>query len=209
MIFSHFIWDFDGTLFNSYPLMAEDLAMALKSLLLPVPSEKAILEKLKATLKSAALVFANGDENLTQEILSKYAYYADKRNAKNIPLYPGAEDCLVKIVSQGGSNYIFTHRDKSAIKALESKNLSPLFAHCITKEHAFPRKPSADALNHIIDKYNIDKKRCCMIGDRPLDMECAKNADIAAIMFDPENFYPSYRADFRFGDFTTLTEYLV
>ncbi|NLJ64468.1 MAG: HAD-IA family hydrolase [Christensenellaceae bacterium] len=209
MKFIHFIWDFDGTLFNSYPLMAEDLALALKSLSLPVPSGEVILEKLKATLREAAYAFSNGDDGLTEEILLKYAYYADKRSAKNIPLYPGAEDCLVKIVSQGGSNYIFTHRDKSAIEAIESKKLSSLFTYCITKEHAFPRKPSPDALNHLIEKHNINKERCCMIGDRPLDMECAKNTGISAVLFDPENYYPSYKADFRFRDFKTLMEHLV
>ena len=98
--------------------MAEDLTIALKSLSIPVPSKKVILEKLKATLREAAHDFSNGNESLTEEILIKYAFYADKRSAKNIPLYPGAEDCLVKIASQGGSNYILTHRNKSAIEAI-------------------------------------------------------------------------------------------
>ena len=45
------------------------------------------------------------------------------------------------------------------------------------------RKPSPAMLNEAVKKYNLDKDKCFMIGDKESDVEAAKNAQIKGFLF--------------------------
>ena len=45
------------------------------------------------------------------------------------------------------------------------------------------RKPSPAMLNEAVKKYNLDKKKCFMLGDKQTDVEAAKNAKIKGFLF--------------------------
>ena len=49
------------------------------------------------------------------------------------------------------------------------------------------RKPSPKMINEAVEKYNLDKKRCFMIGDKLSDLEAAKNAQIKGFLFNKSN----------------------
>ncbi|MDO5022857.1 MAG: HAD-IA family hydrolase [Eubacteriales bacterium] len=208
MKFSQVFWDFDGTLFNSYPQVAEDIKQSLIELKIKLPSQDELLRLIKTTLGQAALSFAKGDAQTAEKILDIYQRLASKRDASTIPLYKDALQSLQAVVKAGGQNYLYTHRDKSALEALSSKNALKLFKDVLTSEHGFKKKPSPDALNFLIDKHSLPKNACCMVGDRPIDLDAAKNAGIAAVLFDPENYYPDYPCDYRFSNFADLTRTL-
>ena len=45
------------------------------------------------------------------------------------------------------------------------------------------RKPSPAMINEAIKKYNLDKTKCFMIGDKETDLMTAKNASIQGFLF--------------------------
>ena len=49
------------------------------------------------------------------------------------------------------------------------------------------RKPSPKMINEAVEKYNLDKTRCFMIGDKLSDLEAAKNAQIKGFLFNKRN----------------------
>ena len=49
------------------------------------------------------------------------------------------------------------------------------------------RKPSPKMINEAVEKYNLDKTRCFMIGDKLSDLESAKNAQIKGFLFNKSN----------------------
>ena len=49
------------------------------------------------------------------------------------------------------------------------------------------RKPSPQMVEEAVIKYNLNKNYCFMVGDKPSDVECAKNADIKGYLFNEEN----------------------
>ena len=61
--------------------------------------------------------------------------------------------------------------------------MDKFFEEIITAEDRFKRKPDPEALLYLIDKYNMDKSQTYYVGDRHLDVECAKNAGIKAIFY--------------------------
>ena len=36
-------------------------------------------------------------------------------------------------------------------------------------------------------KYNLNKNYCFMVGDKPIDVECAKNANVRGYLFKNDN----------------------
>ena len=49
------------------------------------------------------------------------------------------------------------------------------------------RKPSPAMLNEAVEKYNLDKNKCFMLGDKQTDVEAAKNAQIKGFLFKEDD----------------------
>ena len=49
------------------------------------------------------------------------------------------------------------------------------------------RKPSPKMICEALKKYNLDRTKCFMIGDKQSDLEAAKNAEIKGFLFDSNN----------------------
>ena len=48
-------------------------------------------------------------------------------------------------------------------------------------------KPSGEGVNYLAEKYALDKAATAYIGDRTLDVLCAKDAGVQAILYLPED----------------------
>ena len=75
-------------------------------------------------------------------------------------------------------NFLLTHRGKSAIELLKHYDIYKYFTECVTKEYNFERKPNPDALVYLMEKYQFNKGDIIMVGDRKIDIETARNANI-------------------------------
>ena len=64
--------------------------------------------------------------------------------------YEGTEQTLKMIISNGGKNYIYTHRDAVTFKYLKKYGWMEYFEGFVTNEHNFPHKPVPDALLYMI-----------------------------------------------------------
>ena len=49
------------------------------------------------------------------------------------------------------------------------------------------RKPSPAMLNEAVEKYNLDKNKCFMLGDKRSDVEAAENAQIKGFLFKEDD----------------------
>ena len=207
MLFKHWFWDFDGTLYDTYPLVVEDFAKALQDAGL-FADIQGLLAQVKTTLYGAALTHAKGDEKLADWLLDRYQFYAGARTNEELRPYPLAGDMLKAVTENGGFNYLYTHRDMSAVAALTNDHLWQYFSGRVTKEDGFPYKPKPDALNHLLGLHRLDKAQCCMVGDRDIDLDAAKNAGIAPVLFDPDGFYSHYDTPYRFASYQDMLQVL-
>ena len=55
------------------------------------------------------------------------------------------------------------------------------FTEVVTSANGFARKPEPEAINYLLDKYDLDKTSTYYVGDRRLDVEAAENAGIKSI----------------------------
>lgn len=188
MKFEHFFWDYDGTLFDTYDALTHAYLRAAKEIGIDISYEE-MRWMAKHSVGWAAEQLGERAGMPASEVQDIYSRYAlEEETVETMKPYPGTEQVLREICRRGGKNYLYSHRDRRSIEALNCYGLEGYFTDFITREDQFPRKPRPDALLYLIGKHSLDPARCIMVGDRVLDVEAGLNAGMSAALFDPDDF---------------------
>ena len=184
-----FIWDLDGTLIDSYDIIVDSLCDVYKERLNIDLNKQEVREEV---IKYSVGHFLSRMEKQTgvlfQELKDRYSHICGERKLQIKPMKHAIE-ILDYLKEQGIHSYVFTHRGTSTEPVLRNINIYDYFDEIITSVQSFKRKPSPDAINYLVDKYHLDKEHTYYVGDRSMDMECAKSANIKGIMYLPEGAY--------------------
>ena len=173
----HVIWDFDGTLFDTYPVMTEAFHAALEQLNCPdLPTPEAVMAEMKRTMQAAFDAFVTGRGLTVPAFTEVYRPLRLRLEAEKARPFPGIRRLCRDILAAGGQNYIFTHRSRSALPMLEINGMMGDFREIVTADDGFARKPAPDAILYLMDKYDIAPDDAIMIGDRELDVRSGFNA---------------------------------
>lgn len=181
--FTDVIWDFDGTLFDTYPGMANAFQKALgdEGINESIPS---ILVELKVSVSHAIEHFKQKHNISDCSFAERFSMYESQLDIDHIYPFPNVEAVCRSIIDGGGHNHIYTHRGKSVFVYLERYNLLKLFTGIVNKDHNLKRKPDPDGFLYIINKYDLDRSRVLAVGDRTLDIAAAKNAGISSCLIN-------------------------
>ena len=180
-MYKHIIWDFDGTLFDTYPVMAGIFKDMLEEIGIHEPQES-ILRNMKITLRHAIQIYSD-KYPITDSFLQEYNERCHEAELKLCRPYEGIEELCRYIKDSGRYNYLYTHRGETALHYLKKYDLYGTFRDFITSMEGFPRKPDPTAINHLTQKYNMKREEALMIGDRDLDIMAAANAGIQTCFF--------------------------
>lgn len=202
----HFIWDFDGTLFDSYPIIIGNLQAALKDYGFtcdPAEAMHLMLQNITVAQNHYADKFAIPRE----EFIATYDHHHQEVNPQLLakPM-ADIEKVLSYICETGRKNYIFTHRKCSTTaQYLEKYGLDRYFEEIIGPESAcFAYKPAPDALLHLMNKYGMTPEDAVMVGDRDCDLGSARNARIGTVHYVCNLFPEELSCDFRFENYQEM-----
>lgn len=177
------MWDFDGTLFDTYPWMTECIQRALQDVGIR-KTEDEILRDIKLSVKGAVQHYAREYKVDMKLLIEGYNFYQESADYKTILPYPHAREICDEVVKRGGRNFLITHRDISALKLLKCHKLFGLFSGAVTSEDGLKRKPDPQAFLYAVEKYDIKRDEALAVGDRELDILAAHNAGIKACLFE-------------------------
>ncbi|MBN8193257.1 HAD-IA family hydrolase [Bacillus sp. NTK074B] len=183
-MYKHIIWDFDGTLFDTYPLMAGTFKGMLEKDGIDEPLEE-IMKHMKVSMTYAFNHYGE-KYGIGKEFIEAYD---SRRKDVEFDLsepFEGMMELCKYIHETGRRNYLYTHRGKSSMRMLENFGMIGYFSDFITSEHGFERKPSPNAIQHLIRTHGIGLSDAIMIGDRDLDLESGKNAGIRSCYLTDE-----------------------
>lgn len=186
MIYEDYFWDFDGTLFDTYPTMVEAFVKVFEDNQIKV-DKKEVYEIMRRYSVGEAINWYSKDTKLDKKVLRRHFDEEDVQLLDRVSLFENVEILLEKIVKNGGRNFLLTHRDESSMKVLKRDKIDKYFTDYVTAKNKFPRKPNPESLNYLIEKNQVNRKKAVMIGDRNLDIQAGHNAQIAGILFDPDN----------------------
>ncbi|MBQ2278194.1 MAG: HAD family hydrolase [Clostridia bacterium] len=180
MKYTHYLWDFDGTLFDSYPHVLASLEKVL--------AEEGISCDHTELWRRLLVNYGEGRKyaGISPEAYKRfvdYQYIMDENEIepKVIP-FEGMRELLADIVKNGGKNYLYTHRNKTAVAFLDRFGMTEFFADFVSSEEHFPAKPAPDAVLAIIERNHLDPEDCVMVGDRLIDGMAGINAGIAGAL---------------------------
>ena len=213
MLFRNFIWDFDGTLFDSYPHIMRCCWDAL--------TEEGLAGGLdyERTYRELQGAFGSMKQytGMSDEVYRRFVERSHLMGEEEVPPraepFTDAGEVLSAIVKAGGRNYLYTHRNRTALRYFDDYGLTDFFSDFVTSEEGFPSKPAPDAVLALIARNALDPRDCVMVGDREIDGMSGKNAGIAGALVNyppalPDGTSP---ASVTALDFTarSLTEFAV
>lgn len=202
----HFIWDFDGTLFDTYPVIIRDLRLALGEFgrdCNPVEAMKLMLDSIRAALNHYAQVFGIPREALN-DVYMRY-HSASGESLDSLPI-AGARDVLERIRATGRHSYIFTHRERTVTaRFLEKYGLEGYFRDIIGPDSPhFAVKPAPDAVVYLMEKYGMSPAETVMVGDRECDLGSGRNAGIKTAHLICPLVPETLSCDWRLEDFSHM-----
>lgn len=180
-----FIWDLDGTLFNSYDMIVASLCATYAELGVTAQPQAVRRYVIRRSVGS----YLRTMEELTgipaQEASARYHAISGAR-AMEITLMPHARETLEAIARVGGVNFVYTHRGRTTRPVLQNLGIEGCFAEIVTAENGFAAKPAPDGVDYLVEKHALDRAHTFYVGDRTLDMGCAKNANVCGVLYLPE-----------------------
>ena len=197
----HFIWDFDGTLFDTYPMIVGNLRKALNEFGYDCDFTEA-MGMMLTNISSAIYHYADQFAIDREELLNVYYRYRNQ----SVVLFEaqpmdGVKEVLERICETGRYNYIFTHRkDEETALYLKKYGLDKYFREVVGADSPhFAWKPAPDAVLYFVNKYAMQPEETVMIGDRECDLSSGRNAGVGAVHYIcsavPENLECRWRVE--------------
>ncbi len=186
MGFRNLIWDFDGTLFDTYPEITKAFINVLKK-------DYGVEYDYNKAYSLAKSSITSCIENLADEFnIDREEFYENfkKRYFGELTFedkpFEGVKDVLEYVSGRGG-NFLITHRGFESLNEFLSRNdFNKYFIEIVSSDANFPLKPDPSSFNYIIEKYKLEKEETLGVGDRILDIEAAHASGIKSCFFDPK-----------------------
>ena len=178
MKYTSYLWDFDGTLFDTYPHIAEAFEQIM--------TREGIAYDHDNVLRCLYINFGEAKKyyHLSDAIYRECVNLAHSWALRPaVTVFPGTAALLRSVCENGGKNYLYTHRNQSAWAYLRLFGLDKYFAGGVDSTLHFPSKPAPDAVRFICERYGLDKSKTVMIGDREIDVLSGVNAGTDGCLF--------------------------
>lgn len=173
-------FDLDGTIINSGAGVKNSVKYAISNLNLKNLSEEILDTFIGPPLHKSFMKHFEADLETANLYVSKYREYYSVKGILECELYPGIPEMLQSL-SKMYNLFITTSKPTHySLKILDTLKISKYFKDISGSPENGPDSSKCDVVNHIINKYNLDKSKCILIGDTKYDGE---GANISGIDF--------------------------
>ena len=187
-----FIWDLDGTLLDSYEAILSGIEETFAQFSIPYDKEQVREFILKFSVQDLLVQVAE-ERKLDVEMLNQVRAQSLAEKNAQVVLMSGARDVLAWAEESGIQQFVYTHKGDNARTILRDLGLESYFTEILTSQSGFVRKPSPEAANYLLGKYQLDSEKTYYIGDRTLDVEFAQNSGIQSINFLESTYEGNHR----------------
>ena len=206
MKYTDVAWDFDGTLFDTYPNLVRAFKEALEHYG-HTAEESEIKEKMTLTIRHAVAFYA---EKYGLDPVELHTLFKELEGFRPdlVTTYPGVAETLKAIKESGRRNHLYTNRNKDAVRYLEAYGLLQYFDGLITQEEMREYKPAPGGMIDLCKKYHVEPEKMLMVGDRAVDVDSAKAAGADACFYNTNGIAVPAGTDFEIDKLESLLEHL-
>ncbi|MBR6708603.1 MAG: HAD-IA family hydrolase [Clostridia bacterium] len=186
MTYKHLIFDYDGTVGDSYPVFNDCLQQVLR--LHGIEDDPA--DTMKLLKKSFGTVFNHYNERIpAAQLRAEFVQARSAVMAERLSLCAGMQQLLDAAREVGAKCYIYTHSGREVERYLQKMGVREDFVDLMTAAEGYPTKPDPTALLTLCARNEIALNEALMIGDRHIDVAVGHNAGMHGCLFDPDGFY--------------------
>ena len=202
----HLIYDFDGTIADSYPLFVRFLREGAKKRGYRIKcTDEELYRSAKINIYETYRVIG-GEEVVPFRIFIDDFHELQHSCRNEFPMFPEARELLLRATAAGRHNYIYTHTGPVVKDMLANMGVLDQFDFILDASYNFPMKPAPDALLFFLDRFGFDPKTCMMIGDRPIDALAGQNAGMYGCLWDADGLFSPEGIDYYIKDLFEVSE---
>lgn len=177
--FDYLIFDWDGTISDSVPRIAECMQLAAREHHLPVPSHQQAANIVGLGLTEAInRLFSSIDPLLINAVSKTYSRHYRAKNKGPCHFFPHVLEILHQLKQQGYILAVATGKSEAGLhRELTASGLEDFF-HATRCADQTASKPNPLMLKQLLDQTQLHPSQAIMIGDTEYDMEMAVNADM-------------------------------
>ncbi|MBQ8849481.1 MAG: HAD-IA family hydrolase [Clostridia bacterium] len=204
--YEHFIFDFDGTLSDSYPAFVKAARIVADKYGAEITDEKIyyLLKKYSTVRLFDELELGQFRDGAYEEFKKLY----DEILRSEATAMEGTEALLQIIAENGGKSYVYSHSGDVVLHNSKRWGIDKYFTDYMLGDKSYPRKPAPDALLTLINRHGLDAGKCVMIGDRDIDILAGKNAGLEGILIDDEGYYPELETECRVSELKEIKNFI-
>lgn len=174
----HIIFDFDGTLADTSPVILATMEAAIAELGLPPKTESECRATIGLRLEDIPLALWPGRHHIGATYAATYRrIFDEKKNCLRARTYPGVIDGLRQLHKSGYTMAVASSRShKSLEEYLGYFGIARLFADIIGGNDVKKGKPAPDPVLAVCAHTDWLPADCLVVGDAVCDIEMGQNA---------------------------------
>ncbi len=210
MCFKVILFDLDGTIANSMPLLKKTFQNVFGDM--GIPWDETHMTNLSTLpVKESAKIYA---EKRVKEFLTSFMKHYLSEHNKLMEMFPGTRELLELLKSHSFRLGIVTSKTRAgAMACLDFLEITTLMDVIITVDDAANHKPHPDPLIKALELLSASKEETLFIGDSPPDLVAAKSAGIpvAYVTWGAGNNEDAlqYKPDYIIENWNQLTDLIL
>lgn len=201
-MFHAIIWDFDGTLVDTYPAIGRAVNTALAPYGYAAPLSR-IIELSSRSLADCITTLAAEFALPAEDLVARFEHAYSTITPADQPPFPGILRLCDHCLATNRPCFIVTHRRKASLHhLLTTHQLDRYFTDIVAGDDGFARKPDPSAIHFLIEKHALDRTTTLLVGDRDLDVVAGHQAGVATCLFNAA--FPGIVPDFTITAFDDL-----
>ena len=178
------VWDFDGTLADSRPLIVAGMEHALKGLgLQALPGiREAWLAQVGLPVEEGLKRIFEGLDVDPAEVLKFYRSFDWRANEALLQPFPGMSELVHELHGRGVKMAIASSKRTVALqRQVKALGWAACFAPLVTPDDVDRGKPHPESLEVCLRAHGLEPGEALMIGDTPFDLETARRAGVRGV----------------------------
>ncbi len=173
------LFDLDGTLIDSFALIAASYRHAARTVLDRTLTEEEVVARWGEPLVVRAEHLA---PDRTEEFVAAYTTYYDAHHDPLCRSFPGVPEMLATLASRGCRLAVVTSkRRRSTAQALERCGLASWIQVAISAEDVRVPKPAPDPVVEALQRLRVTPGEAWMVGDAAFDILSARGAGVCSV----------------------------
>ena len=169
------LFDLDGTLVNTTPLILESFRHTFKQFGMPVPSDSELVAGFGLPMRTAVTAYM--PDEMADEFCDAYRAYQRTRHDELIEGIDGVGETLSSLKQSGIKMAVVTSKKRpAAIRDLGCYNLVEYFDTIIACDDCAENKPLPGPSLMALKRLGLNGADCLAVGDSPYDLQSARAA---------------------------------